>query len=135
MPPAASQTTLEVFELTGSFGARPTSGFAPADQAAIVARTLVESLLLKGKQASRYDLTVDGAQTVSLGGLSQAHVIVLESTSRVVVRLTSAEGATQAIPVDGLLVLMSESEAFTAIDLARAAGVETIVQVFLGEKL
>lgn len=126
---------MDVLEFTGSLEVRPRSGSTLLDQSLIFARLLSEKLLLKAKLSTRYDLTADGAQTVNLGGLAGAHVLLIESNSRVLVRLTSVEGTTQAVPVDGLCFLVCESEPFTAVDLTRPPGVETTVQVFLGEKL
>ena len=52
---------------------------------------------------------------------------------KVRVRLTSADGATQAVPVDSLLVLVDRATTVSAIDLTRTPSTSTRVQVFLGE--
>lgn len=126
---------MDILELAGSLEARPSPNSGLGDQSLVFQRTLSEKLLLKAKLSTRYDLTLDSVQVVSLGGLASAHVILIEATSRVLVRLTSADGAQQSVPVDGFLLLFAETHSYTAVDLTRPAGVQTTVQVFLGEKL
>lgn len=126
---------MDIFELTGGYIARPASQ-AAADASSSVARNLAESLLLQNKEAgTRYDLTSDAPVPVAFGACGAAHVVVIQTTGSVVARLTSSAGATQAIPVGPLAVILSADTPFTAIDLTRPAGVETTVQVFLGEKV
>lgn len=124
---------MDVFELTGSYSATPASGSDPEETADVI-KALAESLLLKGKLVARYALASDSVQTVSLGGLTNVHVLILKTSGKVRTRLTSTDGSSQAIPVDSFLALVTESVAITAIDLTRVTGVDTVVQVFLGEK-
>ena len=79
-----------------------------------------------------YALAVDSPVPVSLGGLSGVSALILTSTSKCTVRLTSAAGTQQLVPMDSILVLLSQTVPFTAIDLIRPAGIPVTVKVFLG---
>lgn len=97
---------------------------------------LDENVQLLNKVDAQYVLTDDAAHGVSLGGLTDVSVLTVKVIgSKVRVRITSADGTTQAIPVDSLLILTDLSVPITAIDLTRQlAGVDTTVIVFLGER-
>jgi hypothetical protein len=108
--------------------------------------TLNESLVIKSKEFASVHLTTDvdsGAlppvlpTPVPFGTVANAHIVTIKidpGGGKVKVRLTSADGALQIIPVDSYLLLQSVASPITAIDLTRTAGVDTIVRVFLGEK-
>lgn len=81
-----------------------------------------------------FELTDDSPVSVPLAALSRAHAVFVKTVGgKVRVRLTSADGSSQAIPVDSMLLLISESVPFTAIDITRAAGVPVTVRVLLAE--
>jgi hypothetical protein len=122
----------DTFKLQGEYSAGPYSG---GESGLIALSSLIdESMTLANKAVGYYDLTSDSVQTVSFGGLASASVIVIKATGgKVKARLTSADGTTQAIPIDGFMVLMSRSVPYTALDLTRVAGTETLINVFLGQ--
>jgi hypothetical protein len=125
----------DVFRLHGEFSAAPAVfelgvGQGPEqlgaiDHDAYVVRRTSQQILLSG----------DAPVSIPLGSLTGAHVILIQTTGRVRVRLTSADGSQQAVPADPLLILLTPLAApVTALDLTRTAGVTTEATVFLGEK-
>lgn len=90
--------------------------------------------MLAQKNYDDYLLAADAVQAVAFGGVANAHVVMIFADRKIKVRLTSADGATQVVPIDGFLGLINETVPFTAIDLQRVAGQETKVKVFIGEK-
>ncbi len=124
----------DVFRLRGEFSAAPAVFDLGVQQAPEVLAPLLHSLYLARRVNLLISLTSDSPLTVDLGSLSGAHVVILQSTSKVRARLTSSDGSTQAVPVDPLQLLISQAVPVTAIDLTRLPGVNTEVTLFLGEK-
>lgn len=122
----------DVFSLDGSYQTQPTSGSLSGNPE--VDALLSERVTLKNKLLGYYELLADAPVTVSLGGLAAVNVIVIKTTGgKVKATFTSADGATQALPVDPLLVLLDRSVDITVITLTRVAATNTYVHVFLGE--
>lgn len=122
-----------ILKLSGLLSAVPAVGGGSGDPDFL--DLFDERLVLAQKHYTEMSLGSDGATSVSLGGLSGANVLMLKVPGgKVVARLTSADGTTQAIPVEEFLVLVSITTPITAIDLARVAGVATTVKVFLGQR-
>lgn len=90
-------------------------------------------LALKNGQDD-YLLDVDTPVPVAFGGVTNANVVVIFADRKVRVRLTSADGALQSVPVDGMVILISKTVPFTAIDLTRVLAQETRAKVFVGQK-
>lgn len=117
------------FDLAGSLTVTPLEGDGPD-----VGEVIHEILALEDFKFSTYTLDADAPVDVDFGGLSAANVVMIKVTGgKVRVRLTSADGATQAVPVDSLLVLVDRATTVSAIDLTRTPSTSTRVQVFLGE--
>lgn len=96
---------------------------------------LTEKLVLQNRVQERYVLVADAPQAVALTGLTGAHVVVLRALGgHVAVALTSADGSAQVVPLDDWMALISRAVPFTALTLTRDPGVETTVEVFLGQK-
>lgn len=132
----------DLLQLRGSLQAAPPEGaFGLPSGDLLQLGELDERLLLRGRQTSVLTLSSDAAFSVPvLGGaggpfVSGAHFLMLRTSSKVRARLTSSDGATQAVPVDGLLVLMSTTVPITLLDLTRLTGVVTTVRLFMAERL
>ena len=122
----------DTFHLTGTWSTQPFTG-TPSG-AVSLDTPFDEYMTLIAKAVGTYTLIADAVQAVSFDGLSQVHVVAIKTFGgKVTVRLTSADGTTQSVPVDSFAVLMSYAVPFTAIDVARVAGVSTVVNVFLGQ--
>ena len=124
----------DTFKIRGDYLSQPSSGNPSAYPT--VSSPIDETLVLsKTPLTAEYVLTADAAQDVAFGHISNAHVVIIKTVGgKVRVRLTSADGSQQSIPVDSLLVLISQSVPFTALDLTRVTGVQTNVKVLLGER-
>lgn len=122
----------DTFRLQGTFQSIPILG-SPSAQPRVES-PISETAQLTNRELGQYTLTSDSAQVVSLGGLSEANVIIIKAVGgKIRVRLTSADGSQQAIPVDSFLALISLTEPYTAIDITRTPATETIVSTFLGQ--
>lgn len=126
----------DAYRLSGSAETQPLVG-SPSMVSSISA-VLDEQIQLAQKDAARQVfLNADGPISVPLPtGITGVNVLHLKiiSGSSVVARLTSASGTTQSWPVDPLVILHTLTMPVTAIDLTRVAGVDTVVEIFLGQK-
>ena len=121
------------FQISGEFSTRPLLGVASAIPSVIA--PLNEVVQVTKKHLDDQTLTVDTPVPLSFGGLTEAHVVIVKVIGgKVTARFTSADGATQAVPVDTLFVLISLQEPITAIDFTREPSTEPIVSTFLGQR-
>lgn len=122
-----------LFQLLGTYSAEPlvpAPSFAPA-----VGTSFDTRVQLSKKHVDELSLSADPFQAVSLGGLSGVNVLIVSIPGgRATLRVTSAAGSQQLLPVEELLILCSFTVPLTAIDVQRVAGVATEVQVFLGQR-
>lgn len=94
-----------------------------------------ETLALNNYLSTVVYLTVDTAVSVSLGTLTSVNYLSIRSgDSKIRVRLTSADGTTQAVPVYPSLDLRTDTVGITAIDLTRTAGIDSEVFIVMGQK-
>ena len=125
----------DVFKVHGSYTSEPASSCTSSGSVTVSAPIDEIVTFKRSPTIAEYELTSDALQTVPFGPATNAHVVLIKTVGgKVRVRLTSADGTTQAIPVDSFLLVISESVPFTALDLLRVAGVITTVKVLLGEK-
>jgi hypothetical protein len=124
----------DVFRLSGEFSAAPATFELGIQQAPEFLAPLLHSLYLVRRLNTVAVLSGDSPVAVNFGSLSGAHVLILQSTSKVRARLTSSDGSAQAVPVDPLAILLTLAVPVTALDLTRLTGVNTEVNVFLGER-
>lgn len=123
----------DTFALTGSYSTNPTTG-SPSAIPSLTA-PLDERMQLENKSVQFFDLTADAPVSVLFSAGFNCNVLVVKSDGgKVRVSITSADGAVQAVPVDGFLALTSQSVPITAITLTRAPGVQVQVQVFMGDQ-
>jgi len=123
----------DLFSLSGSYTVAPSTGVPSLDPS--ISSPIDESLQLKSKQYVPVLLAADAPVSVPFGTVVNAHVVLLKAQGGpCVARLTSAAGATQLVPFDTFLILMSVGSPITAISLVRTPATETTVRVFLGEK-
>ena len=103
----------ETFKLSGSYTTQPLSG-SPSGVPSCEA-PIAETVVLGRSLPTSYSLTADAPVPVDLGGITNVHVLVVKTTGgKVRVRITSSDGATQAIPVDSFLSLTTLSVPITA---------------------
>jgi len=122
----------DTFRLQGTYSTTPLVG-VPSGFPSLAA-PINEIAQLAGKQPGQYTLDTDAAVDVAFGGLSAANVVIIKAVGGPIrVRLTTGSESDQVVRVDSFLVLLSYTVPYTAIDLTRSPGVETIVEVFLGQ--
>ena len=111
---------------------------------------VLESLACSARKEEEYTLTADGDTAVNFGSLAGANLVVVKvmpnvgippspgfpngvpaAPSPIVVKLTSAAGAAQAVAVDGFMFVLSAGVAYTALSIARPAGVQVTVRIQL----
>lgn len=125
--------SFQTLELSGSLSLKPPVG-TPSGQPSTIA-TFSEKVSLERQLSANYTLTVDTAVSVTITPLTGVNFLMVKASGgELRVRITSSDGTTQAIPVDSLLVLISNTVDITAIDLLREAGIETEVFLVLGQK-
>lgn len=121
------------FNLSGSYQTQPLGGISSGNPTLVA--PINESMILTEKSLDTLMLTVDTPVAVSFGGVTNANAIVMRAVGGpVTVRLTSAAGATQSVPMDEYFSVLTSTVPVTAIDLTRSPGVLTTVTVFLGQK-
>lgn len=130
---ASSISTASIYKLTGSYSTQPAQG-APSGKASESA-LLNEIVYLSVKSTNEILLADNNPVSVPFGGVEDAAVVFLKSVGGgVEVKLTTALGTDQIIPIDGLFQLISVSNPVQSITLTRTTNVNTLVNVFLGEK-
>ena len=123
----------DLFAITGSYTATPASGSPSADPQ--ITAPIDEKLMLGTELTSQIMLNVEGPVSLPFGGLEAVNALIIKCVGdKITVRLTSADGATQAIPVDSFFALVTASADITAIDVTRTPGSQTVVKYFLGER-
>jgi hypothetical protein len=79
-------------------------------------------------------LTNDAAENLPFGCIDGATVVIVKAVGGPIkLRLTSADGTDQVVPVDTFAAIMSASVPFTAVSVQRSPGVATTVRFFLGQ--
>lgn len=125
----------DTFKYQASARATPDVGLPLGSGCPTIEVPFDEDVILAFKHYTEPNLTADAPVAVDFGSVTNAAVVVVavEDGKKVRVRLTSADGTDQAVPVDDSFVLLCRSVPVTAIDLTRVVGVDTRVKVFLGE--
>lgn len=124
----------DVFAISGSYSATPASGSPSADP--VITASVDEKLMLGTELFSQITLTTDALTALPFGGLTSAAALVVKCVGGpITVTLTSSQGAAQVVPVDSFFALISATNPFTAISVARApGGAPTVVKYFLGQR-
>jgi len=121
--------------LTGTLLATPLTASGSGD--APLPIPLQEIFALSKKHYDEVTLTDGNPLVVNLGGLSEVNVLFVRATGgKVRLRVTSSDGALQAIPVDPFHLTLTKSVGITAFDLTRDPAISNpvTVRIFLGQK-
>ncbi len=122
------------FSLSGGYSSVP---FTPAQSADFsVESTLDEQVAISDKLAATVDLNADGPQAVPMGSIALAAIVIIKVVTglKIDAIITTSDGVSQIVPVDSLLVLISQGVPVTALSLTRTPATQTSVRVFLGQK-
>lgn len=130
---ASGFSTASVYKLTGSYSTQPAQG-VPSGKSSESA-LINEVVYLAAKTTNEIFLLDDSLVNIPFGGIDEAAVVFLRAVGGPIeVHFTTALGLDQVIPVDGLFQLISASNPVQGISLKRTSNVNTMVNVFLGEK-
>lgn len=122
----------ESCSLIGSVESKPLVG-NPSGQPSII-MPFSEKVILERSYATSMELLSDPVVAVSLGPLTNVNVLFMRTVGgKVRLRITTTDGATQAISVDPTCFILSKSVPITAIDVMRYSTYDTTVFLFLGE--
>jgi len=119
----------------GSIAVQPLGGAPSGDVFASI--PLNDQVVLDGVQLDMVTLSDGSPKSVAFGDLTGAnYVFIYAQGAKVKAQITSADGSTQAVPVDPKLNIISLSVPITAIALTRDPSSSTVTQVrvLLGHK-
>jgi hypothetical protein len=109
--------------------------FAATGQGAKFTANFDERMTLDHSLATSFELTVDTAVSVPFGALTGVNVVYIRTVGgKVRMRVTSADGTSQSVPVDPYCVILSNSVDITALDVTRVAATPTVVTILIGKK-
>ena len=123
---------LSVLQIHGGYHCEPQCPNVVSVQCGAV---LTHAVALSEVKYSSYLISTPADQTIGLDALNSISVVIVQTSAPIIVKLTSASGADQAIPVNDCLLLISKTSPFTAMSIAAASAMTTaaVVQVFLGQ--
>lgn len=125
----------DTFKLNGRLSIKPPSSLANATLQDIVEAEVNECMSLDRKMSQIVSLDADAEETVDMGDVAEASLVIIKPSAPIVVSVTSIEGTDQKFTVSQCLILCTTVGAFTAIKLTRQAGLATVVRVILGESV
>lgn len=122
----------ESFALTATLESKPLVG-NPSGQPSVIL-PINEKVTLERSLVTTLELTSDSPVIVNLGPITNVNVLMVRAVgSKVRLRVTSADGTNQAIPVDPVVTLINRTIPITAVEVMRTPTYDTTVFVFLGE--
>lgn len=122
------------FHLSAQWSTRPQTGGLLSSGAPFLYAPISEYVTLDAKTDGSYALESDSPLAVQFGGVVNANVVIINCDEPITVQLTSTDGTNQVIPVDDTLIIISRTDAYTAINLVRTPATLTNIVVFLGEQ-
>lgn len=139
-----------VVKLSGRLSYGPLATSLDVSGNASLLADILAQLPCSAHKDEEYTLTVDGDTVVPFGSLTSASLVIITvqpnvgippsaavplgqqaSLAPITAKLTSPAGAAQAIPVDRFMCIFAESVPFTALSIARPAGIIITARVQL----
>lgn len=118
------------FSLTGGWAVEAAAGSNSFDPA--FTTVINEIRTLDARQVTVQELTSNTEVTISFGAVTQANVLIVDATDKVLLKITSADGTEQIVAADKLILLCAVSPV-TALKVTRRAGVDTTLRIFVGQ--
>ncbi len=119
--------------LTGQLAINPPrSCAADSDLSTIV--NLSESMTLAAKQTVSFVIPSDAAFPIDLTATPNVNMLFIDASAKVMLTITTADGAVQTLPVDPMMLWFSSSVPITALSVTRVAATDTTVHLILGDK-
>ena len=118
------------FSLSGGWNVDAASGSNSFDPA--FATVINEVRTLDYRQVTVQDLLTNGEVTISFGAVTEAHVLIVDASAAVTMKLTSTAGTDQIVVADKLILLCADTPV-TALKVTRSPGVDTTLRIFAGQ--
>ena len=122
----------DTFTVSGDWASVAASGTPngyPAFTAPLSVRKTLESKLFQS-----VELASDPAVAVTFGTLTEAHVLIVVSTAKLKITVTSTDGTAQSFPCENTFMLINDSVPITALTIQRFAGQDTTANIFIGQQ-
>jgi hypothetical protein len=95
---------------------------------------LSETMSIDAKLTTAFVLASDAAFPVDLTTVPEVSALFIDVTEKVMLTVTTADGAAQTFPVDPLMIWFSSSVPITALSITRVASTDTTVRLILGQE-
>ena len=120
----------QILTFNGEVAVEPPSGNSSGQPTVLVAYS--ERVAQERQMVTTYTLDADSTVTVDFAPLTEVNFLSIRAVGKKIrVRITSADGSSQSIPVDPTLILRCDSVGITAIDLTRTATYDTDVYLVM----
>ena len=120
----------QMLTFNGEVAVEPPSGNNSGQPTVLVSYS--QRVAQERQLVTTYTLDADPVVSVDFGPLTEVNFLSITAVgNKIRVRITSADGTTQAIPVDPSLILRCDSVGITAIDLMRTATYDTDVYLVM----
>lgn len=123
----------ETLSLVGQLSINPSPASA-ADPDLSTVVMLQEALSITAKQSMTFVVPGDAAFSIDLTATPNVNMIYIDASSKVMLTITTADGAAQVIPVDPMMLWFSATVPITALSITRVTGTDTTVRLILGDK-
>lgn len=123
----------DTFKLLGKYEIIPPAQRTDLSGDPEIVAILDEELALTLKYAQVMQLTANGDTTVSLGGITNASLLIVKTDQPVTLKITTGLGAAQVIGVNKFLCLITTTVPITALTIARPTDVLTNARIVLGQ--
>lgn len=128
---------MDLVTIEASLSSQPSPAPAAGSGAIQLVAPLCESLQIAAKIVTELDLITDSPVAIPFAQLTGANLVYLKllagQGSTVKVTHTSDVSTNQNVPMDDLLILVSQESPLTAISLTRTPGAYARVEVLLGQ--
>lgn len=124
----------ETLLLTGQLSTNPTHSSCGEDPDHSMVVTLQEAMSITAKQSIAFTVPSDAAFPIDLSATPNVNALFIDASAKVKLTITTADGATQVIPVDPMMIWFSASVPITALSITRVPSTDTTVRLILGDK-
>lgn len=122
----------DILNVNGAFTLQANTGLTRGSPTVLA--QFVQQVAMLRKAEAEYTLESDSAQTVSLAGMADAAFLYAYCDAPVTLRITTADGSAQAIPVYPLaMIMLPAAKALTALTVTRSPGAVTVVKFVLAQ--
>lgn len=122
----------DILNVQGAFTLSANTGLTRGSPTVLA--QFAEQVAMLRKCETEYTLESDSAQSIPLNGLTGANFLYIFCDAAVTLRITTADGATQAVPVFPLaMLLLPAAKPITAVTVQRVPGTVTVVKLVMAQ--